>query len=210
MKGILKTVRILLVLMLVIWLTGCATTSANPVAESLAAPIATATEDVGKALDLIANNPLLAAVNKDATDTLAWVNSADGPKDPLTQLQASVCPEAIKRATASLQSNVASLKSLLASQSAGLASNLSSPELLLALTKLRYAQAGAPGADPAAMIAQLKSSIFSQVTAVCDMCRSVFPAKQVAELAMAAGKVGGAVATGGISVPLTNLAIPIP
>lgn len=186
-------------------LSACATTAPNPVAESLSAPIATGTQDVGQSLDLIANNPLLSAVNKDATDTLAWVNSPAGPTDPLAKLQASACPQAILAATASLQANVASLKTLLGNMSADATKNLSSPELLLALTKLRYAPAGAPGADPSAMIAQLKSSIFAQVTAVCDMCRSVFPAKQVAELVMAAGKIGGVAMTGGAAAPLLGL-----
>ena len=133
-------------------------------------------------LDRIANNPLLTAVNKDADDTIAWVNQAG--LDQLATFQALACPTAIKLTTASIQTEVAQAKALLAqidTTAQGL-QNGQSPELILALTKLRYGPKGTPGSDPANMLTDLKTTLWGQISAVVDSCRQIFPAKQTAAL----------------------------
>ena len=183
---------------------GCATTEsqvANTLTNSLVpdAPVVanqTPIQGISAALGVLANNKLLSAVNNDSDLTLAWVASPEGPTDPLAKFQAASCPTAVKLATGSIQQNIAALQARLAELDAN-AQGLGTegPHIILTLTKLRYGQAGAPGSDPSTMVAELKKTIFSQISAVVDSCRQIFPAKQVNELmkqAAAAGLTGGA------------------
>ncbi len=148
------------------------------------------------ALGNLANNKLLTAVNQDAADTLVWVDSAQGPTDPLMKFQAQACPTAIQLATGSIQQTVAQMQSLISqldTQQQNIASG-GNPELILQLTKLRYGPVGTPGSDPSAMLANLKTVLWAQISAVVDSCRQIVPAKQIAGIlqqAAAAGLTGG-------------------
>ncbi len=177
----------LLIPILLLSLAGCATMdpAAKITADLTAVPQIEATDTtptqtpLADVLDRIANNPLLSAVNNDADATIVWVNQAG--LDPLATFQALACPTAIKLATSSIQQEVAQAKGLLADIS-GRVSELeagASPRLILTLTKLRYGPKGTPGSDPAAMLADLKTTMYGQISAVVDSCRQIFPAKQV-------------------------------
>ena len=155
------------------------------------------------ALGKLANNKLLADVNQDAADTLVWVDSAAGPTDPLMKFQAKACPTAIQLATGSIQQNIAQMQSLIGqidTQAQNIASG-GNPEIILALTKLRYGPAGTPGSDPSAMLANLKTTLWAQISAVVDSCRQIVPAKQIADVLKQAGAAG---LTGGAS-PVLNI-----
>ena len=176
--------------LLALSLTGCATTQDTLVTQTVdnltAPPTATASaitqSPLADILDRIASNPLLTAVNRDADATIAWVNSAG--LDDLAKFQALACPTSIKLTTASIQAEVAQAKALLAEINGRVQGlqNGQSPELILALTKLRYGPKGSPGSDPAAMLADLKTTLFAQISAVVDNCRQIFPMKQTVDL----------------------------
>ena len=176
--------------LLALSLAGCATTQDTLVTQTVdnltAPPTATASaitqSPLADILDRIASNPLLTAVNRDADATIAWVNSAG--LDDLAKFQALACPTSIKLTTASIQAEVAQAKALLAEINGRVQGlqNGQSPELILALTKLRYGPKGSPGSDPAAMLADLKTTLFAQISAVVDNCRQIFPMKQTVDL----------------------------
>lgn len=193
--------RILFATLCLMMLVGCATTNAadqltamgiTPIENLDSIPIQTPLQVLSQSLGVLADNPLITAANKDAADTLAWVNGASGPTDALAKFRASQCPMAIQLATANLKQDIAMLQGLVTGLDTKIASGLSGPpEPILALTKLRYAPAGVPGADPKAVIASMKHDIFERVTAVVDSCRAVIPAKQISALALDAMKLGG-------------------
>ena len=184
---------LILIPLLAISLVGCATTqdalTTKLVDDLTTAPAATTTpattpvqSPLGDVLDKIANNPLLTAVGRDADDTIAWVNAAG--LDDLAKFQALACPTSIKLVTTSIQTEVSQAKVLLAEIDGHLQGlqNGQSPELILALTKLRYGPKGTPGSDPQAMLADLKTKLWGQISAIADNCRQVFPAKQTGAL----------------------------
>lgn len=177
----------------VLALTGCATSGGGL--------IATIADSLGQ----LADNRLLTAVGQDAADTLAWVaeQKAAGKLSDLAAFRAAQCPTAITLATADLKAKIAALQAALKAEEAkGTAMGaLDGPHLILALTKLRYGPAGAPGSDPKALIASIKHDVAERVTAVADSCRAILPMHQMAELmklALKAGLVGG---TGGAALP---------
>lgn len=207
---------LLLVLLLMLVLTACATTAppTSPTAPPPptvagtpppAPPTPAKTDVIIEALDKLENNALLTAVNRDATDTITWVNG----QPTLTALQtfrAKACPMSVQLATQDLQAKIELLKALLQgvqAQAAGAAAQ--GPELILFFTKLRYGPAGQPGSDPQAMISQLKQDIAERVTAVVDSCRAIIPIKQIDEVVQLAGKAGLAVGTAGAATPFLGL-----
>ena len=180
----------LLLLLPILLLSACATNPATQITTDLTAPAvqteATTQSPLADVLDRLASNPLLTAVNNDADATLAWVDKAG--LDPLAAFQAKACPTAVKLATGSIQTEVAQAKALLAEINGRVTDleNGGSPQLILAMTKLRYGPKGTAGSDPAAMLADLKTTLYGQVSAVVDSCRQIFPAKQTASLVKAA------------------------
>jgi hypothetical protein len=195
--------------LLVLTLAGCATAPA--VADPTAPPSPVATDPtplqaLADALDKLANNPLIVAANKDAADTLAWVNGPNGPTDPMLKSRATQCPDMVQKATGNLQASIAKLKEQIAGLETQIAGSANpGPELILFFTKLRYGPAGTPGADLKSMIASAQHDIFERVTAVADSCRGIFPAKQAKELMDAAVKVGGVAVTGGAAAPIVGM-----
>lgn len=185
--------RLLIALLLIapLCLVGCASTGGIPLAGT--------SVDVGiaAALGKLADNKLMNILDQDVADTLAWVNGPAGPTDPLQKFQALQCPTAISLARADFKTKVGALQVLLntpASDGAVMAP--AKVEVILYLTKLRYG-AHTKGPSPQAMAAQLKTDIAVRVTAVLDSCRSIFPLKQVDELAKIAEKAGLLVVPGG-------------
>ena len=156
-------------------------------------PLQTLSDALGK----LANNKLLAAVNQDAMDTNAWVDSAQGPTDPLLKFQAHACPTSILLANASIQQTISQMQGLITQLNIQQQNVLSggNPEIILTLTKLRYGNPGTPGSDPSAMLASLKTTLWAQISAVVDNCRQVIPVKQINDIlkqAAAAGLTAGA------------------
>lgn len=190
--------RYLAVCILSLSLAACASTSALPPAPPDVPPVGTPSTGPPdpnappapvpapvppqvSAIDQLAANPLIAAVQKDANDTIAWVNSPDGPTDTLSKFQALQCPTAINLTIASVQQELQILKGLIAGMQLG-----QSPELILFFTKLRYGSAATSGLD----IAGLKTKIGNQVTAVFASCMQIFPKKQMIDAANIAAKAG--------------------
>ncbi len=194
-------------------LAGCATApplltlasdaGAPALPERSARPLQAAAEALGQ----LADNPLFNAVNKDANDTLAWVNGPQGPTDPLVKFRASECPTAVVLASADLKAKIATLQGLMLALDARLSSDAapSSPELILALTKLRYGPAGQPGSDPQALIATVKHDVAERVTAVVDSCRAVIPMRQMDQVLRLAAKAGLVAGTGGLGMSALGL-----
>ena len=159
---------------------------------------------VSEALGKLADNPLLRAANQDADDTLAWI--ATQTMTPLQKFQASACPTAIKLATADLRVKVKTLQNLLDVKAADLTGIATQgPHLVLALTKLRYGAAGAPGSNPQALVAELKKDVAARVTAVLDSCRMIFPGHEIAAVLKLAGRAGLLGATGGAAAPFLGI-----
>lgn len=213
----MRLCRITLILLMLTVLVGCATaappattllpdpsvgTAAVAVAPAAPAPGQTPLQALADAIGKLGENKLLSAVNKDAADTLLWVNSQT-QLTPLQKFRASQCPTAVQLATADLQAKIKMFQGLLASldsQAQGAAG--ADPELILFFTKLRYGPAGQPGSDPKAMLAQVKQDVTERVTAVVDSCRAIIPVKQINEVLRLAGKAGLTVGTGGAGIPL--------
>ena len=203
-------------ILILVFLAGCSTIAPQPSASSPPppavagtpppAPAAPAKTDlIIDALDKLENNALLTAVNRDATDTISWVNGQP-TLTPLQSFRAKACPLAVQLATQDLQAKIELLKGLLQgvqAQAAGAAAQ--GPELILFFTKLRYGPAGQPGSDPQAMIGQLKQDVAERVTAVVDSCRAIIPIKQIDEVVQLAGKAGLAVGTAGGATPFLGL-----
>lgn len=211
----MKMQRFFLVGLLALTLSACAglspveqvtATEAKAVSATPAPADLTPLKEMAKVLGVLGDNPILTLANKDAVDTLAWVNGPQGPIDDLAKFRASQCPLAIQKATANLKDKIAMVQGLVTNLDAQLASGLSQPpELILFFTKLRYGPAGQVGSDPKALIASMQHDIFERVTAVVDSCRAVIPAKQMNALAMDAAKLGGITLTGGAAGPLMGL-----
>lgn len=148
----------LLMILLALVLTGCATVTPN-----------------------LADNPLSKMVDADVEATIAWVNGPEGPTDPLLKFQALACPTALKLAKESVKKNTDALQALLEVKlkRAQEIADGSSPQILLALTKMRYS----PEEDIDSKISQLEKEMYAQITAVADNCRQVIPAHQLRQLA---------------------------
>lgn len=209
------TPKALPILLLPLAVLGCATAppllTFDPDKASVAPVLpdrqATPLRAMADALDKLADNPLFNAVNRDANDTLAWVNGPLGPTDPLMKFRASECPTAVILASGDLKAKLAMLRGLILGLDARLASvaGPSSPELLLALTKLRYGSAGQPGSDPKALIATLRHDVAERVTAVVDSCRAVIPIRQMDHALQLAAKAGLLAGTGGAGMAAVGL-----
>lgn len=180
-------------------LTACASSGSLPGAGTPAA------QDVSDALGKLADHPLMVRLDKDAVDTLAWVNGPDGPKDPLRKAQASMCPVAVQLGRADFKQKVAMIQAMLAAPVDPNAVNAgdSGVEMILYLTKLRYSTQ--QGLDPKAQLEQLKTDVAARVTFVVDSCRSIVPLKQIDEVLKLANKAGLAVGTGGAALPFVGL-----
>jgi hypothetical protein len=184
-----------------------ATVTATP---ATTAPDKTPLQELADALGKLGNNKLITAVNKDATDTLAWVAQQQALTPPgLTKLQAfraSACPTSIQLAAGDFQDKLKLLQGLLIGvdqQVTG--ATAQGPEIILFFTKLRYGPAGPLGQDPKALISTLKQDIFERVSAVVDSCRAIIPQKQIDELVQLAGKAGLLAGTGGAAAPLLGI-----
>ena len=204
-------------ILILVFLAGCSTVAPQPSASSPPPPAVAGapppapaaspgkTDVIVEALDKLENNALLTAVNRDATDTISWVNGQP-TLTPLQSFRAKACPLAVQLATQDLQAKIELLKGLLQgvqAQAAGAAAQ--GPEVILFFTKLRYGPAGQPGSDPQAQIAQLRQDVAERVTAVVDSCRAIIPIKQIDEVVQLAGRAGLAVGTAGAATPFLGL-----
>lgn len=200
--------KTLITILLYAGLVGCATTPAQDPTlpagmPATPTPAVTPVQGVNDALSALANNPLLSAVNQDATDTLAWVNSAKGPQDALAKFRASQCPTAIQLATKNLQDDIKQLQGMLKEMESQLPVGSPSVEMILYFTKLRYGPATM--ANPKTMIEQMKHDIAERVTAVADSCRAVVPIKQIDEMLHVAAKAGLLTTTAGAAAPIIGM-----
>ena len=189
--------RLLLIPLILVLAAGCASSGSLPLAGTPAA------QDVSDALGQLADHPLMVRLDRDALDTLAWVNGPDGPKDPLRQFQATMCPTAVQLSRADFKQKVAMVQAMLAAPATDPTKSGTGPEIILYLTKLRYSTQ--QGMDPKAQLEQLKTDIAARVTAVVDSCRSIVPLKQIDEVVKLANKAGLAIGTGGAGLPLMGL-----
>jgi hypothetical protein len=159
--------------------TGCAT--AGAAGGRPAAP-----GEILKALDTIADNPLVNLTLADAARTTAWVDAqARAGMDPVKVELARACPRAVQWAAADLKTKIAGLKARLAGD-VGQADLAGTPGVIYGLTVLKY---GAP-LDPNAAIAQLRADVGLRVDALVTGCVHLVPKKQVHDVLLLLGKAG--------------------
>lgn len=179
-------------LMPVLMLVGCATVVPPDAPVTIGtltapAPPAAAQDSVAVvALGALADNPLLRLAAKDATDTLAWVEANKATLGPLKTFRASQCPTAVILAIGDLREKVLALQARVRALEGRVAEGPKAPELILALTRLKFGDAP----NPQAAIGQLKDDIGTRIAAVTLSCAGLFPAKQLADLARLAGRAG--------------------
>ena len=184
--------RHLLLGFLALILTGCATAAPSlpdagtgPPAPDAPAPAAPESPEAA-AVAALARHPLLHLAVKDADATLAWVEAHRATLGPLKAFRASQCPTAVKLAVADLLEKVLALKQRLHAMRQRLTDGPTTPEVILALTKLKY---GDP-VDPQAAIGQLRDDIAMRLGAVTPSCAGLLPVEQLADLARLAGRAG--------------------
>lgn len=219
MNGLLKTVRMLLVLMLVVWLAGCAgtnpmvetsltPTSAPAVAPASPAPDQTPLQAIVKALGELKNFKLFVDVRKDAADTIAMVNSpAWASVSSMDKFAALQCPTAIQEAMANFDQNLDGLSTLLLqvdAQMQGLAAG-GSIEIIKTATMLKFGPSGMVGSDPKAIASVYQTAIMKQINLVRRSCAQIIPDQQIKDALNLATKAGLVAGTGGGAAPLLGM-----
>lgn len=181
-----------LLILALVTLTGCATTGGGITLAGNQSPVL---EDVGKILDLLANNPIIVKANVDADQTTAWVDEQEkAGMEPLKVALARACPSAVKAATSDLKAKIELLKARLAGVGAG--GGLVTGYLIYDATRLKYGGAGR--LDPKAEIEQIRSDIALRMDALFTGCVHLFPKEQVRDMLRLAAKAGIVTQTGGL------------
>lgn len=206
--------RFLFVIVTMLALGACAAAPAAP--EATTSPVvAVQPVDSGPFLSLadgidkLAQNNIFQLALKDATDTLAWIDTAsDAPTDALSKAQAKVCPQMVQLAIADFQAKAKFWSDRLRSLDARVRSDTAQgPELILAMTKLRYSTSTL--SNPQAELASIKQDVYNRVSAVLNGCRNILPTKQLVDVANIAVKAGiGTMLPGAAPLLLSQLPLP--
>lgn len=153
------------------------------------------------ALGALADNSLLRLATEDATDTLAWIEAHKVTLGALKEFRARQCPTAVILSISDLREKVLVLQARVRALEGRVAEGPKAPELILALTKLKFGDVP----NPQAAIGQLKDDIVNRLAAVGYSCAEVFPAKQIAEMFRLASRAGLIGVTGGAAAPFLGL-----
>ncbi len=176
---------------LLIWplllLTGCASVPiAPPVSGDAVVPPPAEQVDLWTQL---ANNDLAKAATADADKTLAWVDAEVAAQrlSPLKAAMAKVCPTMVKMAAADFKDKVLALKAALDNlKTQGQDMDLSKPQVIYVLTRLKYGQ----GFNPQQKIAELKDDVITRLDALLTGCLGLLPVKQANQVLKLAVKLG--------------------